>query len=62
MKNNYYALFHLIKRKVNKRGLAPIYLRLTVDGNEKSIVFLEELILENGIHVKKKQWAIAVKL
>ena len=35
MKNNYYALFHLIKRKVNKRGLAPIYLRLTVDGKRK---------------------------
>tara|TARA_R110002020_G_scaffold454448_1_gene669882 strand:- start:658 stop:1902 length:1245 start_codon:yes stop_codon:yes gene_type:complete len=35
MKNNYYALFHLIKRKINKRGLAPIYLRLTVDGKRK---------------------------
>lgn len=35
MKNNYYALFHIIKNKVNKRGLVPIYLRITVDGKRK---------------------------
>lgn len=31
MKTDYHTYFHLLKSKTNQRGLAPIYLRLTVD-------------------------------
>ena len=31
MKTDFHTHFHLLAKKKNKRGLAPIYLRLTVD-------------------------------
>ena len=35
MKTDYHLHIHLVKNKLNKRGLAPIYLRLTVNGKRK---------------------------
>ncbi len=31
MKTDFHTYFHMLKSKTNHRGLAPIYLRLTVD-------------------------------
>ena len=35
MRNKFYVHIHIIKTKINKKGQAPIYLRLTVDGKRK---------------------------
>lgn len=35
MKTDFHTHFHIVKTKLNKRGLAPIFLRLTVDGKRK---------------------------
>ena len=35
MKTDYHLHIHLVKNKLDKRGLAPIYLRLTVNGKRK---------------------------
>ena len=31
MKTDFHTYFHMLKSKTNNKGLAPIYLRLTVD-------------------------------
>lgn len=35
MKTDFHLHFHLINSKINKRGLAPLFLRLTVNGKRK---------------------------
>ena len=35
MRTDFHTHFHLLEKKKNKRGLAPIYLRLTVDRKRK---------------------------
>ncbi|MGO2101433.1 MAG: site-specific integrase [Psychroflexus halocasei] len=35
MKTDFHTHFHILKSKLNKRGLVPIFLRLTVDGRRK---------------------------
>tara|TARA_R100000935_G_C2828289_1_gene163536 strand:+ start:239 stop:1489 length:1251 start_codon:yes stop_codon:yes gene_type:complete len=35
MKTDFHLHFHLLKSKIDKRGLAPIFLRLTVNGKRK---------------------------
>ncbi|WP_081209357.1 site-specific integrase [Salegentibacter sediminis] len=35
MRTDFHTHFHLLEKKKNKRGVAPIYLRLTVDGKRK---------------------------
>ena len=35
MRTDFHLHFHLLNSKINKKGLAPIYLRLTVNGKRK---------------------------
>ena len=35
MRTDFHLHFHVLEKKKNKRGLAPIYLRLTVDRKRK---------------------------
>ncbi|MBZ9650846.1 site-specific integrase [Psychroflexus montanilacus] len=35
MRTDFHTHFHLLNKKINKRGLAPIYLRITVDSKRK---------------------------